>query len=304
MLISVIPLSAVVYISYDHSNARVNALYRLTVTISLLAVLGVVLLAIVISRRLTKPIKSLADGAIGLPAGNFKPIPISSKNEIGKLTVIFNQIAKELLDAREKLEARIEVADKDLEEKNRELVIANKELKNILICVIMSLAIIGVYEKSQNPKSIYVVSMTADEMSTALINGSIQGFISWEPYPAKAIDSGYGKYLVNSKDIWTDHPSCVLTVSEDLKDEDIIRALVWVQVKGTRFINDPKNHEKALKYGSEFSGLDKNAVSAAINNTIFIEFPVIAETKKGYEILNNAGGFKKSLESMRNIIEI
>ncbi len=30
-------------------------------------------------------------------------------------------------------------------------------------------------------KSIYVVSMTADEMSTGLANGSIAGFISWQP---------------------------------------------------------------------------------------------------------------------------
>lgn len=164
----------------------------------------------------------------------------------------------------------------------------------ILFLLVFSLAGIGLYEKSLTPKSIYVDSMTADEMSTALKNGSIQGFISWEPYPAKAIDEGYGKYLVNSKDIWMNHPSCVLTVSDDLKDEDMIRALVWAHIKGTRFINDPKNHEKVLKYGSEFSGLDANAVSAAINNTLYIEFPDINETKKGFEILDNAGAFKKS----------
>lgn len=115
----------------DEAYARVNALSGLTISISLAAILSVVFLAIIISRRLTRPIKSLADGAIGLPAGNFKPIPVTSKNEIGKLTEIFNETARELLDARGKLEARIEVANKDLEEKNRELTIANDELKKL-----------------------------------------------------------------------------------------------------------------------------------------------------------------------------
>jgi len=100
--------------------------------ISLIAVLSVIFLAVVISRRLTKPIKSLADGAIGLPSGNFKTIPVSSRNEIGKLTEIFNQTAHELLEARGKLEAKIEVANKDLENKNRELINANMELKNLI----------------------------------------------------------------------------------------------------------------------------------------------------------------------------
>ncbi len=154
------------------------------------------------------------------------------------------------------------------------------------------------YEKSYAKKSIYVVSMTADEMSTALSNRTIAGFISWEPYPAKAVYNGNGKYLVNSKDIWENHPSCVLAISEDVRNEDMIRALVWVHVKGTRFINDPANREKVLKYGEEFSDLDRESVSAAINNTLYIEFPDLEQTKKGIEILTKAGAFKNSITSM------
>ncbi|NJD76846.1 MAG: nitrate ABC transporter ATP-binding protein [Candidatus Methanoperedens sp.] len=147
-------------------------------------------------------------------------------------------------------------------------------------------------------KSIYVVSMTPDEMSAALENGTIAGFISWEPYPAKAVVDGYGRYLVNSRDIWNNHPECVMAISEYVQDEDMIKALIWVHLKSTRFINDPANREKVLEYGSEFTGADRSSVSAAINNTIYIEFPDMNEMKKGFEILDKAGGFKKSLSSM------
>jgi signal transduction histidine kinase len=115
----------------DEAYSGVLKLGQLMVSVSIFAVIGVVFLAVVISRRLTEPIKSLENGAINLVKGNFKPIPQSSDNEIGRLTEIFNQTAYELLFMRKKLEDRIELANKDLEEKNRELIVANEELKKL-----------------------------------------------------------------------------------------------------------------------------------------------------------------------------
>lgn len=168
----------------------------------------------------------------------------------------------------------------------------------IIIGLILFSASFVVYEKSHTQKSITVVSMTADEMSANLANGTIAGFISWEPYPAKAVNEGYGRYLVNSSDFWENHPSCVLAISEDLKDGDMIRAFVWAEVMGARFINNPSNREKVLKYGQEFSGLDRNEVSSAIDNTIYIEYPDVSQIKKAVEIQTKAGTFKNTIESL------
>ncbi|MCK5217438.1 MAG: HAMP domain-containing protein [Methanosarcinales archaeon] len=121
----------IVEMNRGEAYVEVLALGRLTVAISLFAILGVILFTIVISRRITEPIKSLKDGAISLVEGNFQPIPVSSKNEIGRLTEIFNQTAKELLEIRKKLEMKIDMANKDMELKNKELVIANEELKKL-----------------------------------------------------------------------------------------------------------------------------------------------------------------------------
>ena len=166
--------------------------------------------------------------------------------------------------------------------------------------VVLILASIGfvLHEKPDEQKSIYVVSMTADEMTAALSNGSISGFISWEPYPSKAVSQGYAKYLVNSSDAWENHPSLVLAISEDMNDEDMIRALVWAEVKSTRFINNHSNIEKVLDYGQEFSGLDRLTVLAAIDNTVYSEYPDLNETKRALEIISKAGVINKNISSL------
>jgi NitT/TauT family transport system substrate-binding protein len=175
-------------------------------------------------------------------------------------------------------------------------------MKNYIIlgAVVLIMAFAGfmVYEKGSDQKSIYVVSMTADEMSRALTNGTIAGFMSWEPNPSKTVYEGYGRFLANSKDVWENHPSCVLAISEDMKDEDMIKALVWAQIKGTRFINDPANREKVLNYGQEFSGVDRLIFSDVLNNTVYIEYPDLKETKKAIDILTRAEVLKENISSM------
>ncbi|MCX9073291.1 MAG: sensor histidine kinase [Candidatus Methanoperedens sp.] len=121
----------IVEIKQDEAYSGVLSLGEQTVGVSSIAVICVVILAIILSKRITAPIKSLENGALGLVEGNFKPVQVTSSNEIGRLTDIFNNTAKELLNIRRKLEAKIELANKDLEEKNRELIAANEELKKL-----------------------------------------------------------------------------------------------------------------------------------------------------------------------------
>ena len=115
----------------DEAYADMMTLEKETAVISIFAVFCVVLVAIVISKRMTEPIESLKNGALSLVKGNFKPISVATKNEIGELTEIFNQTADELLEIRKKLETKIELANKDLGEKNKELIQANEELKKL-----------------------------------------------------------------------------------------------------------------------------------------------------------------------------
>ena len=124
------------------------------------------------------------------------------------------------------------------------------------IIIIISLFIliyagVSLYEKSHSQKTINVVSMTADEMSVALKNETISGFFSWEPHPAKAVIDGYGRDLVVSKDIWPNHPA---------------------------------NREKVIRYASEFTNIDRQAASLALNDTIYNEFLDKNEMKIGFSL--------------------
>ena len=58
----------------------------------------------------------------------------------------------------------------------------------------------------------HIMVIKPPEMIGALRNRDIDGFIAWEPFPAKAVTMGVGQILITSRDIWKDHPCCVLAV--------------------------------------------------------------------------------------------
>lgn len=115
----------------DEAYAGVLTLGRRMIYISIFGLIGVIILSVVISGNIIRPVKSLENGSRDIISGSFTPIPVISGNEIGHLTEIFNSTAIELLDIRKKLENKIEIANKDLEKKNKELVLANEELKKL-----------------------------------------------------------------------------------------------------------------------------------------------------------------------------
>lgn len=56
----------------------------------------------------------------------------------------------------------------------------------VILLVIILFAGFKLSEINSSKKTIYVVSMTANEMSGALKNGTIDGFISWGTLPDKS----------------------------------------------------------------------------------------------------------------------
>jgi len=89
-----------------------------------------------------------------------------------------------------------------------------------------------------------------------------------------------------------------LALSEDIKDENTRIAIVWALVKGTRFINDPANHEKVLGYGESFQDLTGKGSLDALNNTQYVEFSRHRPDKEGLKYFNEAGALKNSMESI------
>jgi NitT/TauT family transport system substrate-binding protein len=104
------------------------------------------------------------------------------------------------------------------------------------------------------------------EMIGALRNKDIDGFIAWEPFPAKAVTMDVGRILITSRDIWKDHPCCVLAADSrflESREEDA-KKIVKAHVRATDFIN--QNPREAMQIGVKYTGMDEKTVSMAMKN--------------------------------------
>jgi NitT/TauT family transport system substrate-binding protein len=104
------------------------------------------------------------------------------------------------------------------------------------------------------------------EMIGALRTDQIDAFIAWEPYPAKAITMGVGRILADSRDIWKDHPCCVLASDFGFLERhpEKVKGVVRSHVKAIEFIR--QHREEAVKIGVKYTGMDEASVRMAMEN--------------------------------------
>jgi len=84
------------------SRVGLKRLYGITLTLSLLIVLlSAVSAAFMLSGRLSSPLAALAEGTRAVAQGNFSGnYPVQSRDELGALTGLFNQMTAQLADAK------------------------------------------------------------------------------------------------------------------------------------------------------------------------------------------------------------
>src|SRR3546814_10924985 len=101
-------------------------LYGITLTLALvLAVFAAVVVALAISRRLVRPLLTLAAGTQAVGVGDYRPLPEPpAKDEVGQLTRSFNALTRQRDEAsrmvannRQELEGAIVCMDKGLGER-------------------------------------------------------------------------------------------------------------------------------------------------------------------------------------------
>ncbi len=117
--------------------------------------------------------------------------------------------------------------------------------------------------------TIKLLVLKPPEMMTALNKGDIDAFIAWEPYPARAANSGSGRVLMTSHDIWPNHPCCVMVAADNyLRDyPDRIRKLQEVHRRACDFI--ATNREESINIGVKYTGMDRNTVSTALTAIVY-----------------------------------
>lgn len=95
--------------------------------------------------------------------------------------------------------------------------------------------------------------------------GVIGGFIVAEPFGTQVVKAGFGKEFALSKDIWPNHPCCVVVVKNEIiaKHPDAVHEMVATFVKSGRFIE--KNRDEAAQIGAKFLDQDIEVVRHVLN---------------------------------------
>jgi NitT/TauT family transport system substrate-binding protein len=131
------------------------------------------------------------------------------------------------------------------------------------------------------PDQVKIMVLKPPEMIGALRTDQTDAFIAWEPYPAKAVTMGVGRVLLASRDIWKDHPCCVLAADERFLEAhpEKAKGVVRGHVKAIDFIR--QHREEAIKIGIKYTGMDEASVRLAMENVNYT-YVLSVEGEKEY----------------------
>lgn len=68
------------------------------------------------------------------------------------------------------------------------------------------------------PSEVRMVEMAPPDVAGALAAKAIDAFSMGEPYPSQAEIGGFGRVLIQARELWPDYMSCVLVVRQDMID--------------------------------------------------------------------------------------
>lgn len=102
---------ALVYLSTDHVWASIQDELRIAAVVVIVILAGGLLLSIVLSRRVTRPIAQLTSAAADLEANTFDPDSLKEtagrEDEIGKLAQVFTRMAQEVRLREQRLKQEV-----------------------------------------------------------------------------------------------------------------------------------------------------------------------------------------------------
>jgi NitT/TauT family transport system substrate-binding protein len=114
-----------------------------------------------------------------------------------------------------------------------------------------------------NDVELFSGTVKPPDMPQSLQTGRINGYFVWEPYVARSVVGGYGKLLVESKDIWPGHPCCVIVTGGDFgrSQDGTVASVIRAHRKAIDFI--AANPAEAKAIAAKWTRLDPAVVDNA-----------------------------------------
>lgn len=105
----------------------------------------------------------------------------------------------------------------------------------------------GLESRGMTLSDVVIVEMPPPDMPAALSAGAVDAVISGEPFMGQTEIEGYGRVLVQAKDLWPDFISCVLAVEQRLIDEDpaLVQELVDGIASSGQWLDQDMDHRMA-----------------------------------------------------------
>lgn len=115
-------------------------------------------------------------------------------------------------------------------------------------------------------KDVEWIEMPPPDMPAALARGDIKGFIVAEPFGTKAIQSGFGKELLNAKEIWPDYICCGLVFNPDFIKAYPAATKEYVEsfAAAGKFIDT--NRKQAISIARKYINIDEKVFEEALSH--------------------------------------
>jgi NitT/TauT family transport system substrate-binding protein len=112
--------------------------------------------------------------------------------------------------------------------------------------------------------------------------GSVGGFIVAEPFGRQVVKAGWGDEIAMSRDIWPNHPCCVLVVKDELsqKNPEAVQEMITSLVASGKFIS--QNVDTSSEIGAKFLKQSVDVVKSVLGDprgrvTMNELFPVVQD---------------------------
>jgi NitT/TauT family transport system substrate-binding protein len=126
-------------------------------------------------------------------------------------------------------------------------------------------------KENMTPKDVEIVEMAPADMPAALYAKAVDAYCTGEPFGAAAQRAGYARPLSMTRDEWRRYICCVLTVREELIQENraAVQDLVnYILGAGAWLDQQQANRDKAVKIaaGRKFFNQDPNIIKFVMEN--------------------------------------
>ena len=126
-------------------------------------------------------------------------------------------------------------------------------------------------KEGMTPSDIQVVEMAPPDMPAALYANAVDAYCTGEPFGAAAQRAGYARTLRMTRDEWRNYICCVLTVRQELIDENaalvqdlvdhVLGAGLWLDAR-----QENRNKAVAIAAGRKFFNQDPNIIQFVMDH--------------------------------------